>query len=300
ILEEIALCTWHGDGRTTTVKEIEKHCEALKTGQLFESFKVGLQSGVAKLFTAFYFREHNRRDTGDQAFEFTHKSFGEYLTGLRIMRAVETIQDEFDRHAKDMDKGWNEREALKHLAIVCGPTPMETYMLDYIRNEVKDRNESSVKKWQTTFGKLIKYVIEKDMPMEMTDLNKFADMRLQAINTEQALFVILNACNLQLKESFNIDIPNRDLLSNWIKRLLLVSGDTMKKCFSYLDLSHTNFTGSDFNKGDLQEVNFSDANLSRTNLRDADLSGSDLRRAYTRGSDLDGAKLNRADIYPRR
>ncbi len=33
ILEEIALTCWHGDGRTTTVAEIEKQCDSSKLGK---------------------------------------------------------------------------------------------------------------------------------------------------------------------------------------------------------------------------------------------------------------------------
>jgi hypothetical protein len=85
VLEEIALATWHGDGRTTTVAEIEAHCTASGLSQLLDIFQEGAKAGVTRLLTAFYFRQRGQQTGGDKTFEFTHKSFGEYLTALRLM-----------------------------------------------------------------------------------------------------------------------------------------------------------------------------------------------------------------------
>ncbi len=82
ILEEIAVAAWHGEGRTTTVGEAEDHCEQSGLKSLLKIFKEGAGKGQSRLFIAFYFRQAGRRSDRDQArtFEFTHKSFGEYLT----------------------------------------------------------------------------------------------------------------------------------------------------------------------------------------------------------------------------
>src|SRR6185369_10437488 len=49
VLEEIGLAAWHGDGRTTTVSEIEAHCRISKIEPLLEVFKEGAQAGVTRL-----------------------------------------------------------------------------------------------------------------------------------------------------------------------------------------------------------------------------------------------------------
>jgi hypothetical protein len=58
ILEEIALAAWHGDGRTTTVREIEEHCRASGLDGLFAEFQAGAQAGVTRLLAAFFFRKY--------------------------------------------------------------------------------------------------------------------------------------------------------------------------------------------------------------------------------------------------
>jgi hypothetical protein len=84
ILEEIALACWHGDGRTTTVGEIETHCNNSGLGDVLnrfqDSFQEDSKTSVTRLLTAFYFRESGGVRASEKTFEFTHKSFGEYLT----------------------------------------------------------------------------------------------------------------------------------------------------------------------------------------------------------------------------
>ena len=89
VLEEIGLAAWHTDSRSTTVREIEEHCNNSGVGSLLEIFKEGATAGVTRLLAAFFFRQYGQSASGDPTFEFTHKSFGEYLTAKRIVRAIE-------------------------------------------------------------------------------------------------------------------------------------------------------------------------------------------------------------------
>jgi hypothetical protein len=88
ILEEIALAIWHGDGRTTTIEYIEKRCEKSKLSKNLQVFEQSAAQGVTRLLTAFYFRQCEGLRQGEKTFEFTHKSFGEYLTARRLVRML--------------------------------------------------------------------------------------------------------------------------------------------------------------------------------------------------------------------
>ena len=112
LLEEVALAVWHGDGRTTTLREIEDHCKLGNVLNLFPAFEQGVGSGISALLLAFYFRQKGRRTDGDKTFEFTHKSFGEYLTSLRILRAAKQISQKLEQAKDDPDSGWDYDEAL--------------------------------------------------------------------------------------------------------------------------------------------------------------------------------------------
>ncbi|MEM9450070.1 MAG: hypothetical protein AAGA75_16235 [Cyanobacteria bacterium P01_E01_bin.6] len=154
VLEEIALAAWHGDGRTTTVEEIKRHCESGGLLRLLGIFEEGAKVGVTRLLAAFYFRQSGIRGN-ERTFEFTHKSFGEYLTACRIVRAMERIQKQLDRRQEDMEEGWDERAALLHWAEVCGPTRMDQYLANFLCDEVALHPTESVSKWQKTFAHLI-------------------------------------------------------------------------------------------------------------------------------------------------
>ena len=54
VLEEIGLAAWHGDGRTTTVREIEKQCRISGLGALLDAFQEGAMTGVTRLLAAFF------------------------------------------------------------------------------------------------------------------------------------------------------------------------------------------------------------------------------------------------------
>jgi len=58
VLEEVGLAAWHGDGRTTTVREIEEHCRASGLGTLLDVFQEGAKAGVTRLLAAFFFRQY--------------------------------------------------------------------------------------------------------------------------------------------------------------------------------------------------------------------------------------------------
>lgn len=175
VLEEIGLAAWHGDGRTTTVREIEEHCTVSGVGALLDIFKEGAKAGVTRLLAAFFFRQYGQRPGGDPTFVFTHKSFGEYLAARRIVRAIERVVRELERRTTNPDEGWDEKEALKHWAQVCGPSPVSQYLHSFLLNEIKLRPDSELGQTQTRLGKLFGHVLQHGMPMEQIRLGSFKD-----------------------------------------------------------------------------------------------------------------------------
>ena len=176
ILEEIALASWHGNGRTTTVKEIETHCDNSPMKDLLTRFQTGFKedskANITRLLTAFYFRQSENDNSSEKTFEFTHKSFAEYLTAKRIVREVRLIHKELEDRQRDPDGDWDERKALKRWAILCGSSAMDEYLLNFVLDEVglKHLQDSSdVAKWQQTFCDLIGFMLRHGMPMERLD-----------------------------------------------------------------------------------------------------------------------------------
>ena len=318
ILEEIALASWHGNGRTTTVKEIESHCNNSGLKNLLTRFQTGLQedskASVTRLLTAFYFRQSGHDHSGERTFEFTHKSFGEYLTARRIVREVRLIQKKLEDRQTDPDEGWDEREALHRWAILCGSSAMDEYLFNFILDEVRLeylQNSSDVAKWQQTFCHLIGFMLEYGMPMErLNPRTDFQEENRQSRNSEDSLLAVLGIFNRLTKDISKIKFPSRDAFGTLLARLQGQrtggSNPMFFYCLSYLDISgcilhvrdfnHANFTGSNLKSSQLAYVHFVEANLQEVNLERAHLYGANFQRAHLYGANLQDANLQDANL----
>lgn len=310
VLEEIGMASWHGDGRTTTVREIEKHCRDSGVGVLLDAFQEGARAGVTRLLAAFFFRQYGERAGGDPTFVFTHKSFGEYLTARRIVRAIERVNRELHSRAKDPDCGWDKRDALKHWAQIFGPSVISQYLYIFFLNEMRLRPVQDLAQWQGQFSKLFGYMLQHGMPMEQLQILTFKDAVFQSRNAEEALLAALNACARVNGRVSEIEYLNSSAFGAWFKR---VQGQRVgyesvlaAECLSYLklvgsilqiaDFYHANFYSSDLEDADLEGACLQEGYLKGVNLKNAVLEGADLRGAYLENAVLEGADLGGANL----
>jgi hypothetical protein len=311
ILEEIAIAAWHGDGRTTTVREVEAHCIHSGLNPLLEKFKEGAKEGVARLLMAFYFRKSgNREATGDETFEFTHKSFGEYLAARRIVRGVQRMHTGLERRRQSYDEGWDEREALVHWVKLCGPVAMDQYLHTFVANEVRLQQQSGgspvAEQWQETLSHLIGFMLRHGTPMEsLAPRPAFHEEVRQARNAEESLLAALNACAWVTMKCSNIDWPSPEAFGNWLSRLQEQrSGQNNAlalRCLSWLNLQDSILYVKDLFAADLQYTNLKNASLSYVTLTHAKLKGANLEgalliRAHLEGANLRGANLSDANL----
>ncbi len=321
ILEEIALAVWHGDGRTATINQIYQQCENSKLTRYLEDFQEGAKKGVFRLLTAFYFRQSEQLHAGDKTFEFTHKSFGEYLTARRIVRSIKQIHNGLQRHEEDPDDGFDEKEALKRWAVLCGPTIMDQYIFKFLCDEVAAYPVEQLKEWQKTFADLIGYTVRNGMPMEQLDIAKFKEMMRQSRNAEESLMVIHYACSIKTEQRSSINWgKDKTAFGEWVKRLQGQPADSKNRlifnCLSYINLSGCILYISDFFKGyfkgsildhanlsfssltdcNLENCSLKEVNIEKGFLIEANLSGASLIQAELRGADLTSADLIDTDL----
>ena len=305
ILMEIALSCWHGNGRTTTVIEIEEHCENNGLKNLLKNFQDSFQSdsqgSITRLLTAFYFRESGDLRGSEKTFEFTHKSFGEYLTARRIVDRVKQIHRKLQDSENDYDNGYYPRQALITWATLCGPTAIDEYLFSFIVNQMQLQSPDEVKQWQKTLGHLIEYLLVKGMPMEgLKNRPNFQEEMQQARNAEEALLALFNACGRVTEEIFPIQWPSREAFGNWLARLQGQRIDfepmLVLDCLSFLDLQNCLLIHRDLGGANLQRANFAEANLRGANLQRANLEGANLQRANLVGANLRGANLRGANL----
>jgi uncharacterized protein YjbI with pentapeptide repeats len=304
---EIALSCWHGNGRTTTVIEIEEHCENNGLKNLLKNFQDSFQSdsqgSITRLLTAFYFRESGDLRGSEKTFEFTHKSFGEYLTARRIVDRVKQIHKKLQDSENDYDNDYDPRQALIAWATLCGPTAIDEYLFRFIVNQIQLQSPDEVKQWQKTLGHLIEYLLVKGMPMEgLKNRPNFQEEMRQARNAEEALLAVFNACGRVTKEIFPIQWPSPEAFGNWLARLQGQRIDYkpmfVLDCLSFIDLQnclliHRDLDGANLAGANLDGANLDGANLSGANLDGASLEGANLYMANLVGANLAGANLER-------
>jgi uncharacterized protein YjbI with pentapeptide repeats len=315
ILEEIALDAWHKDGRTTTVASIRERCEDQGLVGHFEEVRNNLATGISQLLAAFYFRKTGQTPQGEATFEFTHKTFAEYLTAQRLVRAVEQIHQA--RKADQEHGGLAGRSLVESLVIwveTCGPTAMDEDLFEFFADEIRLRHERSkeedkdeeanVEDWQETFAAFIRHTLRHDVPMEKVDASlDFQTQKAWARNAEEALLAVVRACQLALLADVDeaerepgmyavevFDDSTRDSAGDWIRRLQSPLSENEAALYKGLLASiiwEETVLPTSFLRG---------ARLRSANLRDADLIGADLRDANLRDADLIGADLRRADL----
>ncbi|MFL6282024.1 MAG: pentapeptide repeat-containing protein [Pyrinomonadaceae bacterium] len=290
-LEEIAVAAWHGDGRTTTVEEIKGHTESSGAASLMNMFEEGTDKGITRLLMAFYFRRAGARESGDKTFEFTHKSFGEYLTAKRIVRLLQDMHEELERHRDNVDKGWDERAALVRWIRLCGPSPLDNYLFKFIANEARIAGGETASNWQRTLCDLIGFELRNGLPMESVALTNFKKMSRQARNAEEALLVVLHACALVTGRLSNIAWPHSEDVSfgELLARLVGQRTETYPLILRHLGLLN-------LEKQRLALRDFFSATLDGTNLRATDLGLANLSSAKLNGADLSYAVLFKADL----
>ncbi|HKO99276.1 MAG TPA: pentapeptide repeat-containing protein [Pyrinomonadaceae bacterium] len=306
ILEEIAVAAWHGDGRTTTVKEIEEHCERAGLKTLLEALQEGASKGVTRLLMAFYFRQAGSRSSGDKTFEFSHKSFGEYLAARRIVNVVRFLHGEFERQKESFDSGFNEQLALEYWLRLCGPVSIDEYVFEFIRNEMLLQEHDQVTQWQIALCSLITFLLRNGMPMErLISIKSFKEQTRQARNAEEALMALGNVCATTVHTVSNIEWPSLTAFGEWMKRLqgqrYGPENPLALRCLSFLNLRRcilhmSDFYSADFFRSDLQEAQFIFANLATANLSQANMKGASFIQAHLSHADLSGANLENADF----
>ncbi len=323
ILEEIALSTWHNQGRTTTVNEITKHFESSGLTELLKRFIEDAEKGIVSLLAAFYFRQAGQAADGMKTFEFTHKSFGEYLTSKKIVRQIKIISEQLEENEKDLykRKGWSIEICLIEWVKVFGRKQPDQDLVKFIRNEFLLNDQSKNERFksdeiQKAIIKLINHFLLFGMPIEKLHPRPetFKEENEVAINAEAALLMMHGIIAKVTGRVADIRWPKLTSFGEWVGRItgqreganLFILRFCNHLNLNSLILDLRDFYDADFSDSNLSETqlvlaiirraNLQGANLQGANLIEADLLEANLFRVNLQGADLQGAHLERAHL----
>jgi len=272
ILEEIAVACWHGNGRTTTIKRIADRCASGTLKRVLEIFEGGANEGVTRLLTAFYFRQSGIQGS-EATFEFTHKSFGEYLTARRMVLELRFMQQQLAQHRENPDFGWDEKECLKRWIILCGPTAMDDYLLSFLRDEVKLQPGEQVQQWQAMLRGLIGTMLRHGMPLEeLIPRPTFLEETQQARNASEALLAALSSCAWVTRALSTIDWPSPEAFGTWLAHLqgqrAVSETPVGLHCLNHLNLDNCNLLNQNLAGASLAGASLDWARLDGASLKD--------------------------------
>lgn len=280
LLEELAVAAWQGGSiREIRVAAVRARLTDIQREAL-ATVERDTDQGLLRLMLAFFTRPRGQVQ-GDEVYEFTHKSFAEFLVASRLAAELDGLAG---RHAlPELKAYWSDTQALTSWVDLCGPSPIDDDILAFVRDAAKQRGAEQVKGWQEVFAHLLSVVISRGMPMvEMINRIRpqatFRTMTDWAANAESAMIAVLSACEGTGHGSVRIH-GFSDVFTVWVSGL---SADRTR----LIGLGWLDFTG----------VDFRGSNLNGSSLRHARLPKADLESASLRGVYLDSANLTGANL----
>ncbi len=322
ILEEIALVVWHENGRTASINKIMEQCEEAGISSYFEEFKGDAESGVVRLLMAFYFREFDGSQ-GDKSFEFTHKSFGEYLTARRILLELGIMLEEVERSRKRPGSGWTLDAAFVKWIKLCGSQPIDAYLRSFLAGELQILSENQsgllkIKHYQELLVELIQMAVNGQSPVKKLNLANFNEDLMYSRNSEVALLELHSLCakhtniiikNVSYKEinSFDVWLGRLNYLERAYLNHLNLTKLSFRNSFRHCDFSSSlfdnafllfnKFESSTFEGASMKEVLLVDVNLVTNKFINIDFFESRFMDVNFKNSNFKEAKFKNSNFF---
>jgi len=280
---------WQGDGRTATVKAIEERCMQNGITNTLEKVKEKAKDGVTTLLTAFYFHDAGIQGI-ERTFEFTHKSFGEFFAARKIVgQLIQTVKAT-QQHKEDQT-GWSHEAALEKWIVMCGNTPIDGYIYNFLVNEVRRYDKQEVKCWQDMLCDFIGYILQNGMPYDKISHINFHEKLRHSRNSEEVLLAALSACAKYTGDVSKIKWPNVNAAGEWIAKLC-GQGYGATQYLNHLDFSNCKLRGVFLYGANLEYSCLNGCSLDYSVMAYSNLYCAKLENTLFYRSDLSGANLN--------
>ncbi len=276
-LEDVALAVWQSDGRKATIEKLK----AFVNEKILERLGKDVAEGAGRLMVTFFFRAEQEGALDQRTFEFTHKSFGEYLAARRLLRAVVKTGGELRRFQEDSESGWSPTTCLgkDKWSTWFARQPMTEEICAFLRSEVKlqkKENNLDVEVCQDALTTLLNHSLRHGPGVqEAFPDSDFRTLYDYARHVDITLLTALNACACTTQNVSSIQWPGPTDFARWFSWLTGPSGDNIgalaRKNVSYINLTEQSISDADLSYADLSYADLSYADLSYANLSHANL-----------------------------
>lgn len=307
LMQEVALAVWHCNGTTATEKYIYKHLQDNELEHLLESFTQESEQGVSNLLLSFYFRKFGQTEKGESTFEFTHKSFGEYLTSKKLVNLVIELSDSYHEKKLNYRKGKKLDNIIYELINALGAAKFETYFHKFVYNEFSGAglSKDGLMNVLELLDKIITHTIQNNFALERVSNLTFNQMTKYADNLNLALMglrSILTKVIFEDEPKIQYEINSRKFssyLENWLEKNL--GNRHFIDYLNHMNLSHIDLYFSNFTICNLEYSNLSSSDLYKVGFLESNLEGLDLSSSLVGecnfvDSDLDYSCLTGSQI----
>ncbi|WP_081504222.1 pentapeptide repeat-containing protein [Sphingomonas sp. PAMC 26621] len=308
LMETIALSAWlGGDTRVATEDSFHSTLKITHAEEAWAEFKGDGGEDVANLAMNFYLKSSEGTARG---FEFTHKSFGDYLAARAILRMSKEVMGFVPRYTD---------QALQLWMNGTGSGTLTTEILNYMRDEVRLEASDLVnglprirQLYEKSQALAITVIDEGFLPHSVASKNWRAAARMQK-NAEVMLWAVLHSCIAKLHGEPGIALidvgfdKSRLRFKNFLLRI--GAGDDRSppigQCLSYIladkaDVFALDLSEFDFSFGSFRGANFNGCHLMSTNLSKCDLEKAMFQRASLDKCIFEYANIEKANFIDSR
>jgi hypothetical protein len=316
LLEEVAVAAWHDGDRSVKLSTIRDRLADPQLKQALESLCRKDETAAIETVLDSFFCAPGKGGGDQRVFEFTHKSFREFLTARRMLREVQRITSFISS-----DNGYGIEQPLRDWFALCGPTAMTEDLLTALRDAAAALDFATVDAYGGAMRRLLLHTSHHGFPLPQKGDWNTKELDRQARDAEEALLAVHSSCAKAYVAKHPEHLPpplalewgedGRDIAGQWLHRLAGRNEHIARLCLIrccliniscfYTNLVIADLSGADLSGADLRYANFIHANLSSANLSSADLSGAylegaNLSRANLSGAELSGAELEGANL----
>lgn len=316
----MALAAWHGgDERVATYERFTSALSVTQTEEIFDNFRRQEGGDVSNLAVNFYLKSATEDARG---FEFTHKSFSEYLIARALIRKAIDVA-EFSKKRLDI--------ALSDWLSVVADGDLSDELLEFVRGEALLVEDAvTAKSVLRALERMMSQVVIDGFPAHKILCETWRQAEERQRKAETLLMALLHCFSRRVSvhdvTEGRIHIewgPNHTGLGNLIHRIrrtrdahlptmllfsnleapdsILIAQDLIQADFSGANLFRSHAANTFFTGANLEGVNFNEAVLFHSTFRHADLRSANMEASLCdsadfRSADLRNANFNYADL----
>ena len=201
ILERVAISAWHAGDRTVTLRDIEDGFKVLDAEPLLshvQSATIGLKTILNSFFV-----ESRKSSTAD-AFDFTHKSFREYLTASYLVKTFRRIAH-LTTPSENTDQMSQERAIavwMQSTAYAVWDKDLQRFVIDEVRAWPEESPVTLVQAkdcFRCLFDRVLRRGLGVPSVPQRIRAQHIPTLADLSANTEAAFLALLGACHQVLK-----------------------------------------------------------------------------------------------------